>query len=331
MAEAASAIGIIGLGRMGGNMAKRLKNAGLTVVGYDRTASERDVASLEELVDKLPKPRVVWAMVPAGEPTSETIDALGKLLDDGDVVVDGGNSRYTDDQRHSDQLAERGIGFVDCGVSGGVWGLEYGYALMAGGSAENVAKVQPVFDALKPEGDSGFVHAGEAGAGHFAKMVHNGIEYGMMQAYGEGFELLQAAGILHDVPGVIKSWTQGTVIRSWLLDLLVNALEVDADLSKLRGFAQDSGEGRWTVEAAIDHAVPMPVISAALFARFASRQEDSPTMKVVAALRNQFGGHAVTSTAGEEETGADAPGADTDSNSGQSVARGTDPGAPDKG
>ncbi|HSP37544.1 MAG TPA: decarboxylating 6-phosphogluconate dehydrogenase [Frankiaceae bacterium] len=331
MAEAASAIGIIGLGRMGGNMAKRLKNAGLTVVGYDRTASERDVASLEELVDKLPKPRVVWAMVPAGEPTSETIDALGKLLDDGDVVVDGGNSRYTDDQRHSDQLAERGIGFVDCGVSGGVWGLEYGYALMAGGSAENVAKVQPFFDALKPEGDSGFVHAGEAGAGHFAKMVHNGIEYGMMQAYGEGFELLQAAGILHDVPGVIKSWTQGTVIRSWLLDLLVNALEVDADLSKLRGFAQDSGEGRWTVEAAIDHAVPMPVISAALFARFASRQEDSPAMKVVAALRNQFGGHAVTSTAGEEETGADAPGADTDSNSGQSVARGTDPGAPDKG
>jgi 6-phosphogluconate dehydrogenase len=328
VAEAASAIGMIGLGRMGGNMAKRMKNAGLTVVGYDQTSSDRDVSSLEELVEKLPKPRVVWVMVPAGPPTSETIDALGKLLEEGDVVVDGGNSRYTDDQRHSDQLSEHGVGFVDCGVSGGVWGLEYGYALMAGGSAENVAKVQPFFDALKPEGDSGFVHAGQAGAGHFAKMVHNGIEYGMMQAYGEGFELLQAAGILHDVPGVIKSWTQGTVIRSWLLDLLVNALEQDADLSKLRGFAQDSGEGRWTVEAAIDHAVPMPVISAALFARFASRQEDSPAMKVVAALRNQFGGHAVTSSAGSEETGADAPGADASGN--QSVSQGTDPESPGK-
>jgi 6-phosphogluconate dehydrogenase len=331
VAEAASAIGIIGLGRMGGNMAKRMKNAGLTVVGYDRSSEDRDVASLEELVEKLPKPRAVWVMVPAGDPTAETIDALGKLLDEGDVVVDGGNSRYTDDQRHSDHLAEHGVGFVDCGVSGGVWGLENGYALMAGGSAENIAKVQPFFDALKPPGESGFVHAGQAGAGHFAKMVHNGIEYGMMQAYGEGFELLQAAGILHDVPGVIKSWTQGTVIRSWLLDLLVLALDQDEDLSELRGFAQDSGEGRWTVQAAIDHAVPMPVISAALYARFASRQEDSPAMKVVAALRNQFGGHAVTSSAGSADTGADAPGADTSSDDGQSVARGTDPSAPNKG
>jgi 6-phosphogluconate dehydrogenase len=316
---------------MGGNMAKRMKNAGLTVVGYDRSAPERDVTSLEELVEKLPQPRVVWVMVPAGPPTSETVEALGKLLDDGDVVVDGGNSRYTDDQRHSDHLAERGIGFVDCGVSGGVWGLENGYALMAGGSADNIAKVQPFFDALKPPGESGFVHAGEAGAGHFAKMVHNGIEYGMMQAYGEGFELLQAAGILHDVPGVIRSWTQGTVIRSWLLDLLVRALDEDPELAKLRGYAQDSGEGRWTVEAAIDHAVPMPVISAALFARFASRQDDSPAMKVVAALRNQFGGHAVTSSAGSEETGADAPGADTSSSDGQSVSQGTDPKDPSKG
>src|SRR6195952_1623132 len=234
-------IGLVGLGKMGGNMRTRMRNGGLTVVGSDRPASERDVSTLEELVEKLPKPRVVWVMVPAGDPTSETIDTLGKLLDEGDVVVDGGNSRYTDDQRHSDHLAEREVGFVDCGVSGGVWGLEYGYALMAGGSAENVGKVQPFFDALKPEGDSGFVHAGEAGAGHFAKMVHNGIEYGMMQAYGEGFELLQASGILHDVPGVIKSWTQGTVIRSWLLDLLVNALEEDSDLSELKGYAQDSG------------------------------------------------------------------------------------------
>jgi len=200
---------------------------------------------------------------------------------------------------------------------------------MAGGSAENIAKVQPFFDALKPEGESGFVHAGEAGAGHFAKMVHNGIEYGMMQAYGEGFELLQAAGILHDVPGVIKSWTQGTVIRSWLLDLLVRALDEDPELSALRGYAQDSGEGRWTVQAAIDHAVPMPVISAALYARFASRQDDSPAMKVVAALRNQFGGHAITAAEGSESTGADAPGADTSGN--QSVQHGTDPSDPSKG
>jgi 6-phosphogluconate dehydrogenase len=292
---------------MGGNMAKRIKNAGLTVVGYDRTAPERDVSSLEELVQRLPKPRVVWVMVPAGDPTAETVDALGDLLEEGDVVVDGGNSRWTDDQRHADRLAEHGVGFVDCGVSGGVWGLENGYALMAGGSAENVAKVQPFFDALKPEGESGFVHAGSAGAGHFAKMVHNGIEYGMMQAYGEGFELLQAAGVLHDVPGVIRSWTQGTVIRSWLLDLLVRALDDDPELAKIRGYAQDSGEGRWTVEAAIDHAVPLPVISAALFARFASRQDDSPSMKVVAALRNQFGGHAVTAIATGDEV---APGSE---------------------
>jgi 6-phosphogluconate dehydrogenase len=287
-------IGIIGLGRMGGNMAKRIKQAGHTVVGYDRNPGERDVSSLEDLVKALPAPRVVWVMVPAGAPTQETIDQLGGLLSPGDVIVDGGNSKYTDDQRHAGELVNKGIGFVDCGVSGGVWGLEYGYALMAGGSDEHVAVVQPFFDALKPEGDAGFVHAGDVGAGHFAKMVHNGIEYGMMQAYAEGYELLSAAGLLKDVTGVIKSWTQGTVIRSWLLDLLVDALEADPGLSKLRGYADDSGEGRWTVEAAIDHAVPMPVISSALFARFVSRQEDSPAMKVVAALRNQFGGHAVT-------------------------------------
>ncbi len=287
-------IGIIGLGRMGGNMAKRIKQAGHTVVGYDRAPGERDVDSLEALVKALPTPRVVWVMVPAGGPTQQTIDELGGLLAPGDVIVDGGNSKYTDDQRHAGELVNKGIGFVDCGVSGGVWGLENGYALMAGGSKEHIATVQPFFDALKPEGDAGFVHAGDVGAGHFAKMVHNGIEYGMMQAYAEGYELLAAAGLLKDVTGVIKSWTQGTVIRSWLLDLLVDALEADPGLSKLRGYADDSGEGRWTVEAAIDHAVPMPVISSALFARFVSRQEDSPAMKVVAALRNQFGGHAVT-------------------------------------
>ena len=305
-------IGIIGLGRMGGNMARRIKQAGHTVIGYDRNPGDRDVSSLKELVEALPKPRVVWVMVPAGGPTQDTINELGSLLDEGDVVVDGGNSKYTDDQRHSVELGEHGIGFVDCGVSGGVWGLENGYALMVGGEADHIAVAQPFFDALKPAGDAGFVVAGDVGAGHFAKMVHNGIEYGMMQAYAEGYELLAAAGLLKDVTGVIKSWTQGTVIRSWLLDLLVLALEKDPGLSQLRGYADDSGEGRWTVEAAIDHAVPMPVITASLFARFSSRQEDSPAMKVVAALRNQFGGHAITSADGVHGQGESAADSTTD-------------------
>jgi 6-phosphogluconate dehydrogenase len=209
------------------------------------------------------------------------------------VVVDGGNSRWTDDEKHAAELAEKGIGFVDCGVSGGVHGLANGYALMYGGEAEHVAKVQPVLDALKPEGDFGAVHAGKVGAGHFAKMVHNGIEYAMMQAYAEGWELLEAVDSVTDVREIFRSWREGTVIRSWLLDLAVNALDEDEHLEKLRGFAQDSGEGRWTVEAAIDNAVPLPAITASLFARFASRQEDSPQMKMIAALRNQFGGHAV--------------------------------------
>ena len=303
-------LGMIGLGRMGGNMAERLRRGGHTVVGYDQAAATRDVSSLEELVAALEAPRVVWVMVPAGQPTYQTIDALAELLEPGDVIVDGGNSRYTDDQRHSADLEPKGIGFVDAGVSGGVWGLTEGYALMVGGGAEEVAKVQPFFDTLKPEGDSGFVHAGEVGAGHFAKMVHNGIEYGLMQAYAEGWELLEATDVVTDVPAVIASWQKGTVIRSWLLDLMVNALREDAHLEQLRGYAQDSGEGRWTVQAGVDHAVPLPVITAALYARFASRQEDSPAMKVVAALRNQFGGHAVTSRAGSTEKGADAPGAD---------------------
>jgi 6-phosphogluconate dehydrogenase len=293
-------IGLVGLGRMGGNMRERLRRAGHTVVGYDPNAEISDSGSLEEMVGKLPSPKVVWVMVPAGEITRTTIATLRDLLGEGDVVVDGGNSRYTDDQVHAQQLAERGIGYVDAGVSGGVWGLDNGYALMVGGAAENVAKVQPAFDALKPEGDSGFVHAGPVGAGHFAKMVHNGIEYGMMQAYAEGYELLTASAVVEDVPGVIKSWTHGTVIRSWLLDLLVLALEADPELAELKGYVDDSGEGRWTVEEAINHAVPLPVITAALFARFASRQDDSPAMKAVAALRNQFGGHAVTKVAKAE-------------------------------
>jgi 6-phosphogluconate dehydrogenase len=296
-------LGLIGLGKMGGNMAERLRRAGHEVVGYDRAPGARTVDTLPALVEALAAPRVVWVMVPSGEATRATVRELGELLSPGDVVVDGGNSKYTDDQVHAQMLGEKGIGYVDAGVSGGVWGLENGYALMVGGSKEDVAKVQPIFDALKPPAPkdesgqempgAGFVHAGRVGAGHFSKMVHNGIEYAMMQAYGEGYELLAAAPLIDDVPGVIASWTQGTVIRSWLLDLLVRALQQDPDLEQITGYAEDSGEGRWTVEAAIEHAVPLPAIAASLFARFSSRQDDSPTMKAVSALRNQFGGHAV--------------------------------------
>ncbi|MEJ7834140.1 MAG: phosphogluconate dehydrogenase (NAD(+)-dependent, decarboxylating) [Nocardioides sp.] len=287
-------IGLVGLGKMGGNMRTRMRNAGLTVVGFDRNPEVSDVADLADLVDRLPSPKVVWVMVPAGEPTRETIAALGELLGDGDLVVDGGNSKWTDDQANAEMLATKGVGFVDCGVSGGVWGLDNGYALMCGGAVDDVAKVQPAFDALRPEGDFGFVHAGtKPGAGHFAKMVHNGIEYAMMQAYAEGFELLEAVEMVDNVCDVFKSWREGTVIRSWLLDLLVAALDDDQHLDQLDGYAEDSGEGRWTVQAAIDHGVPMNVIAASLFARFTSQQDDSPAMKAVAAMRNQFGGHAV--------------------------------------
>ncbi|MEV8033753.1 phosphogluconate dehydrogenase (NAD(+)-dependent, decarboxylating) [Streptomyces sp. NPDC002742] len=288
-------LGLIGLGKMGGNMRERIRRAGHTVIGYDRNPDLADVHSLTELVGKLEGPRVVWVMVPAGAPTQSVIDELGDLLEAGDTVVDGGNSRWTDDEKHAEELAAKGIGFVDAGVSGGVWGLENGYALMVGGDAETVEKVRPVFDALKPEGDFGFVHAGRVGAGHFSKMVHNGIEYAMMQAYAEGWELLEKVDSVTDVREVFRSWQEGTVIRSWLLDLAVNALDGDEHLDKLRGHAEDSGEGRWTVEAAIDNAVPLPAITASLFARFASRQDDSPQMKMIAALRNQFGGHAVES------------------------------------
>ncbi len=286
-------LGLIGLGKMGGNMAERLRRGGHTVIGYDRDPALGDVKSLEELVAGLAAPRLVWVMVPAGGPTQETIDRLGELLSPGDTVVDGGNSYYVDDQRHAEYLKGKGIGFVDCGVSGGVWGLENGYALMVGGTAEDVARAQPVFDTLKPEGEFGFVHSGEAGAGHFVKMVHNGIEYGMMQSFAEGYELIKASGIVNNVPETFRSWQEGTVIRSWLLDLLNLALAEDPELADIRGYAQDSGEGRWTIQAAVDHAVPLPAITASLYARFASRQDDSPAMKVIAALRNQFGGHAV--------------------------------------
>jgi 6-phosphogluconate dehydrogenase len=285
-------LGLIGLGKMGGNMRERLRRAGHTVVGYDRNRDLSDVDSLEDMVAKLPSPKIVWVMVPAGDITRDTVKALKDLLSEGDIIIDGGNSRWTDDQVNGELLAEKGIGFVDCGVSGGVWGLDNGYALMAGGDQENIETLQPIFDALKPEGEFGWVHAGKIGAGHFSKMVHNGIEYAVMQAYAEGWELLQAVDEVDNVTEVFRSWREGTVIRSWLLDLLVAALDEDDKLAKISGYAEDSGEGRWTVEAGIEHAVATPAITAALYARFISRQDDSPAMKAVAAMRNQFGGHA---------------------------------------
>jgi 6-phosphogluconate dehydrogenase len=287
-------LGLVGLGRMGGNMRERLRRAGHEVIGYDHNQEVSDSGSLADMVAALAAPRVVWVMVPAGV-TESTVDELAGLLGEGDIVIDGGNSRFSDDGPRAARLAERGIGYLDVGVSGGVWGLAEGYALMVGGSAEHVGRCMPIFEALKPDGEFGFVHAGEVGAGHYAKMVHNGIEYGLMHAYAEGYELLTASELVADVPGVVKSWRAGTVIRSWLLDLLDNSLDKDPTLANLRGYAEDTGEGRWTVEEAIRLAVPLNVIAASLFARFASRQEDSPAMKAVAALRAGFGGHAVHS------------------------------------
>jgi 6-phosphogluconate dehydrogenase len=289
-------LGLVGLGKMGGNMRERLRRAGVQVTGYDPNPEVTDVADLAALAAALPTPRVVWVMVPSGAITDQVITDVGAVLEPGDLVIDGGNSRFTDDAVHSAQLAEVGIRFVDCGVSGGVWGLTNGYGLMAGGDAADIEELLPVFDALRPEGprDEGFVHAGSVGAGHYAKMVHNGIEYALMQAWAEGFELMAARDdLIHDVPGVFKAWQRGTVVRSWLLELLVKALEEDPELADIEGYVEDSGEGRWTVHDALDLAVPVPTISAAIFARFVSRQEDSPSMKAVAALRKQFGGHAV--------------------------------------
>ncbi len=288
-------IGLIGLGKMGFSMRERLRKSGIEVTGFDRNPERTDVSSLEELVAALPEPRIIWVMVPAGQITDGVLNDLAEALTAGDLVIDGGNSRFTDDQLHAALLAQKGIRFIDCGVSGGVWGLENGYGLMAGGSAEDIALVMPVFDALRPEGNraESFVHVGDTGAGHYAKMVHNGIEYGLMQSYAEGYELLEAKDIVKDVHGTFAAWQKGTVVRSWLLDLLVKALQEDPGLSKIAGYVEDSGEGRWTVEEAIANSVPAPAITAALFARFTSRQEDSPSMKMVAALRNQFGGHAV--------------------------------------
>jgi 6-phosphogluconate dehydrogenase len=296
-------LGLIGLGKMGGNMRERLRRAGHEVVGYDRDPKVSDVRTMAAMVKALKAPRVVWVMVPSGAPTRDTIAKLAEMMDKGDLIIDGGNSRFTDDFEHAQMLKPKGIGYVDCGVSGGIWGLENGYGLMCGGDKKWVNLAMPIFDALRPEGprDEGFVHAGEVGAGHYTKMVHNGIEYGLMAAYAEGYELLQKKDIIKDVPGAFKAWSRGTVVRSWLLDLAVDALEANPTLKDVSDYTVDSGEGKWTVEEAIANDVPMPVISASLFARFASRQEISPTMQMVAALRGQFGGHPVMTVAQGEE------------------------------
>lgn len=289
-------IGIIGLGKMGNNMRARLRKNGVEVTGFDPNAEVTDVASLADLAAALPAPRIVWVMVPSGKITDDVIHDVAKVLSPGDLVIDGGNSRFTDDAIHAEFLATKKLKFIDVGVSGGIWGLDNGYGLMAGGDADDIATAMPIFDALRPEGprDEGFVHAGPAGAGHYVKMVHNGIEYALMQAWAEGYELLESRkDLVHDVTGAFKAWQRGTVVRSWLLELLVKALEEDPEFKDIAGYVDDSGEGRWTVHEALDRAVPVPTISAAIFARFVSRQKDSPSMKAVAALRNQFGGHAV--------------------------------------
>lgn len=288
-------LGLVGLGKMGFNMRQRLRDGGHEVIGYDPRPEVSDVANLSELASLLSTPRIVWVMVPSGPITHDTITVLTEVLQPGDLVVDGGNSRYTEDGPHAELLGAHGIGFVDAGVSGGIWGLTEGYGLMVGGSDADVARLMPIFDTLRPAGDvaDGFVHAGPVGAGHYAKMVHNGIEYGLMMAYAEGYELLAAEPLITDTQAVLQAWTNGTVVRSWLQQLLAKALKEDPGLADISDYTEDSGEGRWTVEEAIHHRVPTPVIAAALFARFASRQEQSPTMKAVSALRNQFGGHAV--------------------------------------
>jgi 6-phosphogluconate dehydrogenase len=288
---------MVGLGRMGWGMTQRIREQGLEVLGYDHSPEHSDAGSLAELVGKLAAPRVVWVMLPAGAVTQGTLDELLGLLAPGDVVVEGGNSNFRDSIARAQTFAAAGIGYVDAGVSGGVWGRTAGYCLLVGGADDAVAVARPYFGALAPAG--GYVHAGESGAGHFTTMVHNGIEYGLMQAYAEGFELMEAADLRIDVPATFAAWRYGSDVRSWLLDLMVRSLEGDPELAHVRGYAEDSGEGRWTVDEAVRAAVPLHVISAALFARFASRQDESIAMKVIASLRNQFGGHAVLPETGE--------------------------------
>jgi 6-phosphogluconate dehydrogenase len=286
-------LGMVGLGRMGGNMTKRLENDGHVVQTYARSGGGT-AGSLEELVSQLEPRRAVWLMIPAGDPTEEAVQELFGLLDNGDVIVDGGNSNFKDSQRRAGLAAEKGIGYIDAGVSGGIWGLANGYCLMVGGGDDSVSFLESAFTTLAP--DDGYAHVGPSGAGHFVKMVHNGIEYGLMQAYAEGFDIMNSSEFdldLHEIAGI---WRYGSVVRSWLLELLHTALENEGnDLEHIAGYVEDSGEGRWTVFEAINESVPAPVISAALFARFASREDESFAAKINAALRNQFGGHAVKS------------------------------------
>ena len=304
-------IGFVGLGKMGGNMVARIRrDSDHEVVAFDFSADAVKAAeeqgaqgaeSLEDLVKKLSAPRAVWIMVPAGKPTEETLDNLLELLDEGDVIIDGGNSKWTDSVAHHSKCAEHGVQFLDVGTSGGVWGLSIGYCMMVGGEEEPVKKLTPIFNVLAPHDDKddaepkyGWGHMGGPGSGHFVKMIHNGIEYGLMQAYAEGFDLIHSSDYDLDSEQIAKLWSQGSVIRSWLLELAARAFEADGnDLDSLEGYVDDSGEGRWTLDAAIAHDVPMPTLAAALFARFSSRGEGDYSARMVAALRNQFGGHAV--------------------------------------
>ena len=283
--------GMIGLGRMGSGMTARLEQHGLTVQTYDPRV-DSTAGSLQELVSQLEQPRALWMMVPSGQITHETFAELLGLADADDVIVDGGNSNWHDSQARHAEAKEKGIHFVDVGVSGGIWGLEVGFCLMAGGEEEPVSRLTPIFEGLAPE--NGWAHVGEPGAGHFTKMIHNGIEYGLMQSYAEGFEIMHRSAFSLDLAEVAGIWRYGSVVRSWLLELLHQALEEHGDrLEDIAPYVEDSGEGRWTIDAAIAENVPAPVISAALFARFASRQDYSFSAKVAAALRNQFGGHAL--------------------------------------
>jgi 6-phosphogluconate dehydrogenase len=283
-------LGMVGLGRMGGNMTKRLERDGHEVSTYARSGGT--AASLDELVGQLDPRRAVWLMIPAGDPTEQAVKTLTGLLEPGDIIVDGGNSNFRDSQRRAALAREHRIGYVDAGVSGGVWGLENGYCLMVGGERDDIEQLEPAFRTLAPE--DGYAHVGPSGAGHFVKMVHNGIEYGLMQAYAEGFEILNASEFeldLHEIAGI---WRYGSVVRSWLLELLYNAFEQEGnELEGIAGYVEDSGEGRWTIFEAINESVPAPVIASSLFARFASRQDESFGAKINAALRKQFGGHAV--------------------------------------
>ena len=291
---------MVGLGRMGGNMTIRLVEHGHEVVGFAHRESSRQrvadhgaetAASLEELVGALQPPRHVWLMIPAGDPTETTVSELGDLLDRDDLVVDGGNSLFRDSLRRAAALKERGIFYLDAGVSGGIWGRETGYCLMVGGEAGGIERMRPALESLAPQ--DGWAHVGPSGAGHFVKMVHNGIEYGLLQAYGEGFEILRSSVYELDLHQIAAVWRYGSVVRSWLLELLVSALEKDPQLEAVRDYVEDSGEGRWTVLAAMDEEVPVPVTALSVFARFASRQDESFSAKVIAALRGEFGGHEV--------------------------------------